>query len=186
MALHHEIYWVGKQWAVTGYGVQACNQKQKGKFDIEGSRLWEDGLLESLRAEKWLNAEDLDKALDVARKYYPEPPRKAASSKAKVSRAKADSAIDGVSKDSIPSASASIDTTPKANGVNATPAKAVVPEASVAKVSVAKPSAPADLPKALATQLPKHQPKPPAQKFSMRINAKLVPVWRIRIRPGAR
>jgi hypothetical protein len=76
MALHRDIYWVGKQWAVTGFGVQACDQKQKGKFDIEGSRLWEDGVLESLRAEKWLNAEDFDKAIAVARKHYPEPPRK--------------------------------------------------------------------------------------------------------------
>lgn len=76
MALHRDIYWVGRQWAVTGYGIQACDQKRKGQFDIEGSRLWEDGVLESVRALKWLNSEDLDKALVVARKYYPEPPRK--------------------------------------------------------------------------------------------------------------
>ena len=31
------------------------DQKQKGKFDIEASRLWEDGVLESLRAEPWFN-----------------------------------------------------------------------------------------------------------------------------------
>jgi hypothetical protein len=78
MALHRDIYWVGRQWAVTGYGLQACNQKQKGKFDIEGVRLWEDGALERLRAEAWLNIEDFEKALAVARKYYPEPPRKPA------------------------------------------------------------------------------------------------------------
>ena len=78
MALHRDIYWVGRQWAVTGYGLQACNQKQKGQFDIEGVRLWEDGALERLRAETWLNVEDLEKALVVARKYYPEPPRKPA------------------------------------------------------------------------------------------------------------
>ena len=77
MALHRDIYWVGRQWAVTGFGVQAVNQKQKGKFDIEAARLWEDGLLESLRAEPWLNIEDFDKALEVARKHFPEPPRKA-------------------------------------------------------------------------------------------------------------
>ncbi len=29
MALHRDIFWVGRQWAVTGYGIQACNQKQK-------------------------------------------------------------------------------------------------------------------------------------------------------------
>jgi len=89
MALHRDIYWVGKQWAVTGYGIQACNQKQRGKFDIEGSRLWEDGVLESRRAEKWINSEDFDNALDVARKYYPEPPRKAAPPKQARQRAAA-------------------------------------------------------------------------------------------------
>lgn len=77
MALHRDIYWVGRQWAVTGYGIQACDQKQKGQFDIEASRLWEDGVQESVRALKWFNGEDFDKAVSVARKYYPEPPRKA-------------------------------------------------------------------------------------------------------------
>ena len=77
MALHRNIYWVGRQWAVTGYGIQACDQKQKGQFDIEGSRLWEEGVQESLRAEKWLNAEDFERAVSVARKYYPEPSRNA-------------------------------------------------------------------------------------------------------------
>jgi hypothetical protein len=79
MALHRDIYWVGKQWAVTGYGIQACDQKKKGQFDIEASRLWEDGVLEGLRAEQWLNHEDFDKALAAARKHYPEPPRTAAA-----------------------------------------------------------------------------------------------------------
>jgi hypothetical protein len=76
MALHRDIYWVGKQWAVTGSGIQACNQKQRGKFDIEAARLWEDGVLESVRALKWLNLDDFEKAVSVAREYYPEPPRK--------------------------------------------------------------------------------------------------------------
>jgi hypothetical protein len=79
MALHREIYWVGRQWAVTGYGIQACDQRQKSKFDIEASRLWEDGVLEGMRALEWLNLEDFEKALSVARKHYPEPPRKAAA-----------------------------------------------------------------------------------------------------------
>jgi hypothetical protein len=77
MALHRNIYWVGRQWAVTGSGIQACDQKQKGKFDIEAARLWEDGVLENIRALKWLNSEDFENAISVARKYYPEPPRKA-------------------------------------------------------------------------------------------------------------
>jgi hypothetical protein len=79
MPLHRDIFWVGKQWAVTGYGIQACDQKQKGKFDIEVSRLWEDSLPESMRAHKWLNIGDFDKALAIARKHYPEPPRKKAA-----------------------------------------------------------------------------------------------------------
>src|SRR5438105_15150111 len=78
MALHRDIYWVGRQWAVTGYGIQACNQKQKSKFDIEASRLWEDGALENLRAEAWLNHEDFDKALEVAREHFSEPSAEAA------------------------------------------------------------------------------------------------------------
>jgi hypothetical protein len=84
MALHRDIYWVGRQWAVTGYGIQACNQKQKGKFDIKASELWEDGVLESIRAETWLNVEDFEKALAVARKHYPEPPGKTAFSTQRV------------------------------------------------------------------------------------------------------
>ena len=78
MALHRDIYWVGRQWAVTGYGLQAVDQKQKGKFDIQASRLWEDDILESVGAERWLNLDDFEEALAVARKRFPEPPRKAA------------------------------------------------------------------------------------------------------------
>ena len=76
MALHRDIYWVGRQWAVTGYGMQAVDQRLKGQFDIEAIRLWEDGLAESLNAGGWLNAEDFAKALAVARARYPQPPRK--------------------------------------------------------------------------------------------------------------
>ena len=97
MALHRDVYWVGKQWAVTGGGIQACNQKQRGKFDIEAARLWEDGVLESVRALKWLNLEDFEKAVSVARKYYPEPPRKPPAPDVTVSRLR-----DGGSKDSVP------------------------------------------------------------------------------------
>ncbi len=76
MALHRDIYWVGRQWAVTGYGMQAVDPKLKGQFDIEASRLWEDGLSESLNAGGWLNAEDFAKALAVAQTRYPQPPGK--------------------------------------------------------------------------------------------------------------
>lgn len=78
MALHRDIFWVGRQWAVTGYGVQAVDPKLKGQFDIEVSRLWDDGLADSLHGNGWLNREDFDKALSVARARYPELPRKSA------------------------------------------------------------------------------------------------------------
>jgi hypothetical protein len=74
MALHRDIYWVGRQWAVTGHGMQAVDQKQKSKFDIEVSRLWEDDLSEILCAQTWFNPEDFSKGLSIARARYPEPP----------------------------------------------------------------------------------------------------------------
>jgi hypothetical protein len=76
MTLHRDIYWVGKQWAVTGHGIQACNQKQRSRFDIEGARLWDDGVQDAVRAEAWVNIEDFEKAVAAARAHYPEPPRK--------------------------------------------------------------------------------------------------------------
>ena len=74
MALHRDIYWVGRQWAVTGYGMQAVDPKLQGQFDIEAARLWEDGLSEGLNAGVWLNSEDFAKALAIARARYPQPP----------------------------------------------------------------------------------------------------------------
>ena len=76
MALHRDIYWVGKQWAVTGHGIQACNQKQRGQFDIAASQLWDDGVQDAVRNLDWVNLDDFDKAIAAAGKYYPEPPRK--------------------------------------------------------------------------------------------------------------
>ncbi len=77
MALHRDIFWVGKQWAVTGHGIQACNQKQRGQFDIAAAQLWEDGIQDAVRGLDWVNKDDFDKAVAVARKHYPEPPGKA-------------------------------------------------------------------------------------------------------------
>jgi hypothetical protein len=88
MALHRDIFWVGRQWAVTGHGIQAVDQKQKGKFDIEASRVWQDDLAEPLRGEGWLNIEDFDKALAVARKQFPQPPGMVAALRQSVSQAK--------------------------------------------------------------------------------------------------
>jgi hypothetical protein len=76
MGLHRDIFWVGRQWAVTGFGVQAVDQRLKGAFDIEIARLWDDDLPQRMRALAWLKAEDFENALRVARSRFPEPPRK--------------------------------------------------------------------------------------------------------------
>ena len=77
MALHRDIFWIGRQWAVTGFGVQAVDQRLKGAFDIGIARLWDEDLPRRMRALAWLNADDFNKALEVARQRHPEPPRKA-------------------------------------------------------------------------------------------------------------
>jgi len=91
MPLHRDIYWLGRQWAVTGYGMQAIDQKLNGMFDIEVSALWEDSLSERMRALKWLNVADFDKGLAAARKHYPEPARQTAPPEESVSRSKEES-----------------------------------------------------------------------------------------------
>ena len=72
MALHRDILWIGRQWAVTGHGMQLIDQRLEGAFDIEVIRLWDDDLIESMHAKEWLNAEDFDKGLAVARTRYPQ------------------------------------------------------------------------------------------------------------------
>jgi len=73
MALHRDILWIGKQWAVTGHGMQLIDQRLMGAFDIEVARLWDDDLLERMHAKQWLNAEDFDKGLAVARARHKAP-----------------------------------------------------------------------------------------------------------------
>jgi hypothetical protein len=77
MALHRDIYWLGRQWAVTGYGLQAIDQRLKGVFDIEAARLWDQSALDTLRVSDWVNKVDFDKAIAAAHKRYPAPLRKA-------------------------------------------------------------------------------------------------------------
>ena len=45
MALHRDIFWIGRQWAVTGHGMQLIDQRLEGAFDIEVARLWADELV---------------------------------------------------------------------------------------------------------------------------------------------
>ena len=71
MALHRDIYWLGRQWAVTGYGIQAVDQRRQGGFDIDASQLWKEGLVAPLRELTWFNEADFEKALKFARDRFP-------------------------------------------------------------------------------------------------------------------
>ncbi|MCP3470128.1 hypothetical protein NLM33_07275 [Bradyrhizobium sp. CCGUVB1N3] len=77
MALHRDIFWIGRQWAVTGFGIQAVDQRLRGVLDIEIARLWDDDFVQSRRAKPGLNIEDFDKALTLARTRYPQAPEPA-------------------------------------------------------------------------------------------------------------
>ncbi|MBO4222669.1 hypothetical protein [Bradyrhizobium neotropicale] len=74
MALHRDIYWIGRQWTVTGFGMQLIDQRHGGKFDIEIARLWDEGLAGDLGAQKWFDPVDFGKGLWVARQRHTKPP----------------------------------------------------------------------------------------------------------------
>ena len=74
MALHRDIFWIGRQWAVTGTGIQAVDQRLRGVLDIDIARLWDEDLVQSRRAKPGVNAADFDKALTVARERFPQTP----------------------------------------------------------------------------------------------------------------
>jgi hypothetical protein len=169
MALHRNIYWVGRQWAVTGSGIQACDQKQKGKFDIEAARLWEDGVLENIRGLKWLNNEDFEKAISVARKYYPEPPPK--EPPAPPSPPAPPEVIVSRLENGVPKNTVARNGIPK-NGIP----KNGIPKNGISGNDVPKNS--------LAGEPAKAPPKSLVRTFDMRIEgsrAKFIPVWRIRV-----
>ncbi|MGY3452371.1 hypothetical protein [Bradyrhizobium sp. USDA 4353] len=75
MALHRDIFWIGRQWAVTGSGIQAVDQRLKGAFDVDRAAVWDDGLAEALSAQPWFNGADFEKALNMARARFPAEPR---------------------------------------------------------------------------------------------------------------
>jgi outer membrane biosynthesis protein TonB len=206
MALHRDIFWVGKQWAVTGYGMQAVDQKQKSKFDIEASRLWEDDLLENLSEQRWFNAEDFNAGLSIARAKYPEAPGKAAlrkkaavkeSAPAPVAPSKAEPKIESkVTAKAEPKADVKAKPTKSAPAAEpAKPApKVESPKSESAKPEAAKPQ-PAPAPSKLSFtggstaatlkigSKARAKKRPPAQ-FNIRIDgwpAKFTRMWRVRI-----
>jgi hypothetical protein len=49
------------------------DQRLEGAFDIEVARLWDDEVIDSLRAKAWIKAEDFEKGLEVARTRHSQP-----------------------------------------------------------------------------------------------------------------
>jgi hypothetical protein len=76
MTLHRDIYWLGRQWAVTGHGIQAVNKKLNMRFDVAASRIWEEGIDQPMLELAWFDAEDFAEALRVARRLSQETPAK--------------------------------------------------------------------------------------------------------------
>ena len=60
MALPRDISCLRRQWAVTGSGTQAINQKYNRQFDIPIERLGDDDLLDGVRDQTWFNPDDFN------------------------------------------------------------------------------------------------------------------------------
>src|SRR5262249_27026693 len=64
-----KIYWKGRQWAATKFGVQC----RDGSYSIDRRRLWEDeergGWVMHMAEKDWVDLEDFAEALRVARFY---------------------------------------------------------------------------------------------------------------------
>ncbi|MET0709767.1 MAG: hypothetical protein ABWY82_23445 [Tardiphaga sp.] len=74
VVLHRDIYWLGKQWAVTGYGIQAVSNKLEMRFDVAAEHIWDANLDASMRELAWFDAADFAEALAMARKRAQENP----------------------------------------------------------------------------------------------------------------
>ena len=156
MPLHRDIHWIGRQWAVTGHGMQLIDQKQKGFFDIEASRVWDEAMIARMRGQDWVNVADFDRGIEVARKRYQDQPRAVPQPPAIISPAP-----------------------PLAPTASLAAAPPIVPSAPVAEapapiVTPAEP--PPQQPEAIAPD------EPAAGKFQMRFSgiAKFVRPWRVR------
>ena len=153
MALHRDIFWIGRQWAVTGFGLQAVDQRLKGAFDVEASRLWEDDLPQRMRALAWINADDFNKALDTARGRFPQPPRK-----------------------SLPLVESVLELIQPVTGEPPKPAKSIVEATPILETR------PPSTKPAAAIALPPKSPSK-ARPLNLRIeraSAKFLPSWRVR------
>ncbi len=186
MPLHNDIFWVGRQWAVTGHGMQAVDQKQKSKFDIEISRLWDDDLLDGLSAERWFNPEDFNEGLAIAQARYPAPPHRTKPAP-KVEPVKPEAGR----ADKLKTPSRAAEPGPANAGRNLPPPRQPKPEPPRPTVSLLKesasvqPSKPQSRSHALRPVPEVERANPIVAQFAMRLessSAKFTPMWRIRIR----
>ncbi|KQU19042.1 hypothetical protein ASG63_07795 [Methylobacterium sp. Leaf94] len=72
--LTEPVHWRGRQWAVTGYGIEALD----GMYHVSAAEIWSgpDGTLpwlEALHRRYGTDREDLDAALKVARTIWSAP-----------------------------------------------------------------------------------------------------------------
>jgi hypothetical protein len=74
VVLHRDIFWLGRQWAVTGYGIQLVSSKHGMRFDVAAADIDRDDLDTPLRDEPWFDAIDFAEALAVARRRAVECP----------------------------------------------------------------------------------------------------------------
>lgn len=201
MPLHRDIHWIGRQWAVTGHGMQLIDQKLQGFFDIEVSRLWDDVLIEGLHAKEWLNTADFDKGLAIARSRYPQPAGVAAPP-ADVTRPlaiKPVAPIAEVAKPAAPKPEAPRAETPKVETSRVETPKLEKPNPIEPLRAASKPEAPkrekpdpVELPRAVAelqapavaTPAPAAPPGPQPTLFQMRYEgrARFVRPWRVVVR----
>ena len=70
-ALNDPIYWKGRQWALTSYGIEA----RDGKYAIDAKRVWEDnngyGWIHHMAEKEWVDLSDFTECLRLARARWP-------------------------------------------------------------------------------------------------------------------
>ena len=75
MVLHRDIFWLGRQWAVTGYGIQLVSNKHGMRFDVAAADIGRDDLDALMHNEPWFDAADFAEAVAVARRRAEESPQ---------------------------------------------------------------------------------------------------------------
>ena len=200
MPLHRDIHWLGRQWAVTGHGLQLINQKQMGYYDIAVSRLWEAGLIQSMQGKAWIDRPDFDQALELARaRFFDEAPEGEPPPVAVVASPSAAPPVKSASVEplSLPALedllaklktkSASVAPAAKpAEAASAAPPKIEPPKSEPPKFEAPKPEPPQTEPaKAAAVQpeLPKPDPDKPAPLTPAAVTAAPDPAPSVRSKP---